>query len=210
MTNLIVLAATQAERIGLRSMLDGCEGLAVLDTLPEVASLDDLPSDVDVVVVTSDTLSAFPLESLVTEDGPALALLLLSDDEDDLQAIQNLDGHAWGLLPRDSSQDELLAAIRALSQGLVVLPPYLLTHLSTSTPAPIADSENELIDKLTPRENEVLQLLAQGLANKQIAVELGVSEHTVKFHVTSIYGKLGASNRADVIRLGFEYGLIVL
>jgi len=73
-----------------------------------------------------------------------------------------------------------------------------------------ADLGEPLIDPLTERELEVLQLLAQGKANKQIALDLAISEHTVKFHVSSIYTKLGASNRTEAARLGVRTGLITL
>lgn len=66
------------------------------------------------------------------------------------------------------------------------------------------------IEALTEREQEVLQLLAQGLANKQIAGQLGISAHTVKFHISSIYGKLGATNRTEAVRIGLQIGLILL
>ena len=66
------------------------------------------------------------------------------------------------------------------------------------------------MEPLPERESEVLQLLAQGLSNKQIAVRLYISEHTVKFHVSSVYGKLGATNRAEAVRLGVQRGLVVL
>jgi DNA-binding NarL/FixJ family response regulator len=67
-----------------------------------------------------------------------------------------------------------------------------------------------LLEALTERENEVLQLLAQGLANKQIALALGISEHTVKFHISAIYAKLGANNRTEAVRLGVQRGLVIL
>ena len=69
---------------------------------------------------------------------------------------------------------------------------------------------DELIERLTPRETEILEQLAQGLANKQIALELGISEHTVKFHVSSIYAKLGVTNRMEAVRTGLQLGLITL
>ena len=73
-----------------------------------------------------------------------------------------------------------------------------------------AEDSNLPGESLTERETEVLQLLSQGLANKQIATSLGISEHTVKFHVSSIYTKLGATNRAEAVRLGVQGGLVVL
>ncbi len=70
--------------------------------------------------------------------------------------------------------------------------------------------EDSLIEALTAREQEVLQLMAQGLANKQIALSLGISDHTVKFHLSSLYSKLGSSSRTEAVKRGIELGLISL
>ena len=73
------------------------------------------------------------------------------------------------------------------------------------------DREIEILDDpLTSRELEVLQALAQGLANKQIALALGISDHTVKFHVSAIYSKLGVTNRTEAVRVGIQRGLVVI
>jgi len=70
--------------------------------------------------------------------------------------------------------------------------------------------EAELYEALTPRELEVLEVLAEGLSNKAIAARLGITEHTVKFHVSAIFAKLGAENRTDAVRRGVRRGLITL
>ncbi len=74
----------------------------------------------------------------------------------------------------------------------------------------ITGEQDQPVEELTGRESEVLQLLTQGLANKQIAARLGISEHTVKFHVSAIYAKLGATNRAEAVRVGVQRGLVLL
>jgi DNA-binding NarL/FixJ family response regulator len=107
----------------------------------------------------------------------------------------------WGVLPTDSSPEELTAAIHALAQGLIV---------GTSTLLFESESEPLSHGPLTDRESEVLGLLAKGLANKQIAVALGISEHTVKFHVSSIYAKLSVTNRTEAVREGLRGGWIAL
>jgi DNA-binding NarL/FixJ family response regulator len=66
------------------------------------------------------------------------------------------------------------------------------------------------IEPVTEREMDVLQSIARGLSNKQIALELGISEHTVKFHLSALYAKLGATNRTEAVRIGTQRGLIVL
>jgi DNA-binding NarL/FixJ family response regulator len=107
----------------------------------------------------------------------------------------------WGVLPADASAEELIASVHALSQGLIV-----------GTPSLLLESESETLERgpLTERESEVLGLLAKGLANKQIAVTLGISEHTVKFHVSSIYTKLNVTNRTEAVRTGLRGGWIAL
>jgi len=128
------------------------------------------------------------------------ATLFLSDDHFNVRYLRR-SSRAWGILPTDSSAEELSAAVHALSQGLVV-----------GTSALLFESESEPLVRgpLTDRESEVLGLLAQGLANKQIAVALGISEHTVKFHVSSIYTKLNVTNRTEAVREGLRGGWLAL
>jgi two-component system, NarL family, response regulator YdfI len=114
----------------------------------------------------------------------------------------------------DCSTEELNAAVRAIHAGLLVSSPGIigmgLTRLlSAGRPTPELIGK-EVVEPLTQRETEVLDLLAQGLANKQIAARLNISEHTVKFHVSSIYTKLGVANRTEAVRLGVQQGLISL
>jgi DNA-binding NarL/FixJ family response regulator len=137
-------------------------------------------------------------------------LLLVEDILPTGWDLHSLHGRAWGLLPLDSSVEELAAAVHAISQGMVVGAPALIEPLLESRPPALGDEAVLLVEPLTDREIEVLQLLAQGLANKQIAAVLGISEHTVKFHVSGIYTRLGAASRTEAVRLGVRQGLIVL
>lgn len=113
---------------------------------------------------------------------------------------------AHGVLLRSAHAAVLAAALRAVAEGLVVLDPTLLAVLPpTKEPQEPAPPE-----ALTPRELEVLHLLAEGLANKQIAQRLTVSEHTVKFHINAIMGKLGAGSRTEAVVRATRAGLILL
>jgi DNA-binding NarL/FixJ family response regulator len=141
-------------------------------------------------------------------EGPQ-ALVVMSDDPAQARLLRRLPLRGWGLLPLDASAEELAAAVRAAHEGLAVSPPAVLDALFSNLP-PGGVTDSDVVEDLTGRETEVLSLLARGLANKQIAAELGISEHTVKFHVSSIYGKLGATNRAEAVRLGARRGLIPL
>jgi DNA-binding NarL/FixJ family response regulator len=140
------------------------------------------------------------------EDAPAVLLLT-----DDLSAAARLvDLPVWGVLSLDASLEELSAAVHALGEGLWAGSPALLGSLLERQPVFPLDAGDPIIDPLTPREREVLQLAAEGLANKQIALSLEISEHTVKFHLSSLYTKLGVTSRTEAIRAGARRGWVVL
>jgi DNA-binding NarL/FixJ family response regulator len=105
-----------------------------------------------------------------------------------------------GLLQADASSEQIIQSIKAVATGLTVF--------DTALEA-MSDAEST-IDPLTPREREVLQLLSDGLGNKEIASKLNISEHTIKFHIRSILGKLGAASRTEAVTRGLRSGLIEL
>ncbi len=150
----------------------------------------------------------------------ARALVCLSEDPGAAARLASSGPPAWALLGPGAGREQLAAAVRAVHRGLVVLGPPLAPGWFPARPAgrlagdPLGRSTGEgqagEPPRLTPREREVLALLAQGLGNKQIAWELSVSEHTVKYHISSLYAKLGAGSRTDALRLGIERGLLSL
>jgi DNA-binding NarL/FixJ family response regulator len=132
---------------------------------------------------------------------PVLALVAAADG-----AEEALAAGARGLLFRDSPADRLVAAAGAVARGLVVLE-EALARVWRRDPG---GAPSELIEPLTRREGEVLQLLAQGLPNRAIAARLGISEHTAKFHVNAILGKLGAATRTQAVAQAVRLGLVLL
>jgi DNA-binding NarL/FixJ family response regulator len=114
------------------------------------------------------------------------------------------------ILPRNASTDEITAAVVAAATGLVVLHPDFVEDLLPRNELSVTVLPTSPIQALTPREIEVLGMLAQGLGNKTIAQQMGISEHTVKFHVSSIFSKLNASSRTEAVTLGARLGLILL
>jgi DNA-binding CsgD family transcriptional regulator len=188
--------SSPALRAGLRALLSTDQAIKVInDSLDEETEAD--------VVIASASHASFPGNEV---DHPSsAATLLLSDDPLNGATAPRMrrSFHAWGVLPTDASGEELIAAVHALSQGLIV---------GTSTLLFESEAETERLSHgpLTDRESEVLGLLAKGLANKQIAVALGISEHTVKFHVSSIYTKLNVTNRTEAVREGLRGGWIAL
>ncbi len=108
---------------------------------------------------------------------------------------------AWGV-----EGETLLAALAALAEGLSVGLPGWFKHLAQLAGPSMTSHTGE--EHLTPREVEALEQLAQGLTNKQIALALGISEHTVKYHVSAIYAKLGVMNRVEAVRVGARRGYL--
>jgi DNA-binding NarL/FixJ family response regulator len=192
-----ILASALALRVGLREVFRGLEDVEIV---ADASALDELP-EVDVLVLTSpDYLSD------LDEDAPAV--LLLTDDQS--AAAQLTDLPVWGVLSLNASPEELSAAVHALGEGLWIGSPALLQDLLERQPAFALEEGEPIVDPLTAREREVLQLVAEGLANKQIALSLGISEHTVKFHLSSLYTKLGVTSRTEAIRAGARRGWVVL
>lgn len=192
-------------RAGLRALLDADPAFEVIYAGAQAGEL----GRADVWVVT-EGLSVEEIRREVEATQADVALLVLGEGARAGQSYQNLPLRAWGMLPVDATLEELTAAIQALHVGLVVMyPDWAELPLARRLSAPAGEVE-KLVEPLTERETEVLQLLTLGLSNKQIGARLHISEHTVKFHVSSIYGKLGATNRAEAVRLGAQQGLVVL
>lgn len=202
MIQVLLNVSSPALRAGLRALLSSDKTIRIVnDSLDEA----DLRSEADVVITSaSPALFSNSPATLNTSnalgDSPSAAVLFLNDDQVNVREMRRLFG-TWGVLPSDASAEELTAAVHALSQGLIV---------GTSTLLFESESEPLSHGPLTDRESEVLGLLSKGLANKQIAVALGISEHTVKFHVSSIYTKLNVTNRTEAVREGLRGGWIAL
>jgi DNA-binding NarL/FixJ family response regulator len=175
----------------------------------------------DVVLVELDDASGMGLAELrvVEEEGadgddPAVVVLMA-----DVREERITDALGFGVraaLPRNSTSGEILAAIEGVAAGLIVVHRDFLDSLrdvnASTAPTSSTSSEESLlgVEPLTPREVEVLGMLAEGLGNKEIASRLRISEHTVKFHVSSIFAKLGASSRTEAVTQGIRRGLIML
>ncbi len=200
---ILLIADDPLARMGLALLLGAQpDGVVVgqLDSTQLANGLADLDVTPDVVVwdVGWTALEALP----VWED---LALPVVALVADGGQTAVIWSSGIRVLLRRELDPDRLWAAIQAAVHGLIVLDPALSDGLVTAvSPLTLANEE------LTPREREVLQHLAKGLTNKAIAQNLGVSEHTIKFHVNALMGKLGAQSRTEAVVLATRQGLIIL
>jgi DNA-binding NarL/FixJ family response regulator len=204
-TRAFVVAPTPVTRAGLRSMLANAEGTDVR-VVGEASSPTDPSelSEADVVLLANEELLE-EASFAVAEDGTQ-ALVLISEDDHAVSRLRAMQLRGWGVVPPDAPPEELAAAVAAAGQGLIVLPKAVTERLLHE---PAASAE-ELSESLTAREREVLDLLGHGLSNKLIGRELHISEHTVKFHISSLYAKLGVNNRAEAVSRGARYGLISL
>jgi NarL family two-component system response regulator YdfI len=209
---VFIVAASPLARAGLENLL-AARGVEVVGSAGNIESLESQILDVEPEVILVDT-SGEPAESVLeslAESGFAseAALLVLVDHPALESSAEALRAGVRAVLPSDISPGQLIAALQAAAAGLVVMHPREVNAaLPASAPAsrPLA----ELAEPLTRREREVLQMLASGVGNKEIAAQLAISEHTVKFHVTSILGKLGAASRTEAVAQAIRLGLILL
>jgi two-component system, NarL family, response regulator YdfI len=199
----LAIAATSAVvRAGLEALARSDPEIELAGSYPDLASLEVLRPDV--------ILAATPLEDLAhSTDGFALPIVLLSADAHPAWSRDVIRAGVRALLPRDASAAEVLAAVTAAANGLAVLDPQELEGLlPLQSPAALASPAEPPV--LTPRELEVLRMMADGGPNKTIAWKLGISEHTAKFHVASILSKLNAASRAEAVAIGIRRGMILL
>lgn len=205
-THVLIIGEDPLARGGLGMLLSGEPGIEVVGQLsPGEAAGAVGPLLAQVVVWDLGVSPRAGAEGLGAvarvEAGPPVLALVPDAD----LAAKALGAGARGVLSREIEVRRLAAAIHAVAQGLTVLEGTLSPELlRQSAPLP------ELAEPLTPREVEVLQLLAEGLSNRSIGERLRISEHTAKFHVNAILGKLGAQGRTDAVMRAARLGLILL
>jgi DNA-binding NarL/FixJ family response regulator len=212
MFRVLVVSPLPAVRAGLRALLGVAEDWQVVGEAENLAAAHRQSTELFPDVVVADVGPDLDLgESGVFDpDGPRPGLVLLGPAEADQRLPSELEGRAWAYVPQAARGEQLVAAVRAVANGLVAIDPGLGGHLLGRPGVTVDHTVTAEGEELTDREHQVLQLVAQGLANKQIAARLAISEHTVKFHVASIYGKLGVSSRAEAVRRAARQGLITL
>lgn len=204
MIRVLIVAPTPALRAGLRALV----AEANVEIVGETVSLTTpagIPPDTD-VILAADECVLTEADRALGED-PRYAALLLSDDAQQADVLRRLPLTAWGLLSHDADAAELSAAIQAVAHGLIVLSSEVVPRLLHRRPLSAAEPVGE---PLTARERDVLELVSQGLSNKQIAQKLQISEHTVKFHLSSLFAKLGVSSRTEAVNRGARQGIITL
>jgi two-component system, NarL family, response regulator YdfI len=209
---VFIVAASPLIRAGLQSMLADSRvdvaGSAVdFETIS--GQLVDVEPDVVLVEMGADAhedlLNALEDAEIARE----YAVVVLSEQPRADLLSKALRAGVRAVLPREVTPEQLRAALEAAVAGLVVVHPSEVNFVLPA-PAAVSSPAREVPEPLTPREREVLQMISAGLGNKEIAGRLSISEHTVKFHVASILGKLGASTRTEAVSIGIRHGLVLL
>ncbi|MER5418644.1 response regulator transcription factor [Streptosporangium roseum] len=205
MLRLMIVDDHPVVREGLRGMLEADPGITVVG---EAASGDEavvrageLRPDVilmDLRMPDGDGVSA---TGRILAERPESRVIVLTTYETDQDIVRAVEAGAAGYLLKDTSRADLLAAIVSAARGETVLSPSVATRLVTRMRAPVSES-------LSPREAEVLSLVAQGLTNAQIGKALFISETTVKTHLLRVFGKLGVSDRTAAVTTALDRGLL--
>ena len=202
----VAVAATSAvRRAGLESIVRGDADLHLAGSFGALARLASFArgTELDVMVIDSDSI-----RDLLHVPALDTAIVLLTEISDARSISRLLRSGVRAILSSESDEDDLLSAIYAVHDGLVLLSAPTAESLAAVYGDQPLDVGDELSEEITSRETEVLRMLAEGLVNKDIAVRLGISEHTVKFHISSILDKFGASTRTEAVKIGIRRGLI--
>lgn len=206
--HILVIAASSDRRANLAVMsvqvVHARTTTLSLLSVPRIIeiSADLLLVDVDNPAMSAETIRV--LEALPAGSG----FIALADNPDAQWVIGALRAGVNAILSREVTREELRVAIMAAESGLVLLHPSSAHMLARNSLA--QNDSREFIEALTSREQEVLRLASEGLGNKEIAARLTISEHTVKFHISSILGKLGAASRTEAVSQGIRRGLITI
>lgn len=200
------MAATSAvRRMGLESIVRSHPDFQLAGSFGSVASLVSFShgTELDVIVIDSDSIP-----DLFHEPMSDAAIVLLTTVSDARSISRLLRNRVRAILSRESDPDHVISAIYAAHDGLVLLSAPAAESWAAVYDDRALEVETGLSEEITSRETDVLRMLAEGLVNKDIATRLGISEHTVKFHISSILDKLGASTRTEAVALGIRRGLI--
>ena len=207
---VIVIAVSPVIRMGLSAMLDDNPKLTVVKSGSDIDSLTDEFIELQPDIVLLDWNSS-DFESISQSEQFLSATIILLNELEDIDFGAILNAGVKGILLQTSSESEIIAAVKAVASGLVVLHPEIIDNLQLQKSANFQQQADiKSIQTLTPREIEILQMLTPGLSNKVIAKQLNISDHTVKFHISSIFQKLNVSTRTEAVAVGVRLGLIML
>ena len=210
MIRVLVKASSPIAKAGLESLLRPYSDLQLSEEVSKDAREAESELPADVLLVEADTLSDPGAREALDWAGAGAAVVLLIRNPAAEPVAEALRASVKAVLPNGIDGPEIKAAIEAAVLGLTVLESTSLDLVLRAPSGPAKGTSGTLVEPLTERELEVLKLVAAGLGNKEVATRLEISQHTVKFHVASIMGKLGAGNRTEAVTLAMRRGLIMI
>ncbi|GGR95362.1 MULTISPECIES: response regulator [Streptomyces] len=206
---LVVVDDHPVVRDGLRGMFTAAPGFEVLgeaaDGVDALAVVGELDPDVVLMDLRMPGGGGVAAIAELTRRGARSKVLVLTTYDSDSDTLPAIEAGATGYLLKDAPREELFAAVRAAADGRSVLSPAVASRLMTRVRTPAADPAESA---LSAREREVLVLVARGTTNREIAAELFISEATVKTHLTHVFAKLGAKDRAAAVAVGYDRGIL--
>ncbi|MGW4836168.1 response regulator [Streptomyces globisporus] len=206
---LVVVDDHPVVRDGLRGMFTAAPGFEVLgeaaDGVDALAVVGELDPDVVLMDLRMPGGGGVAAIAELTRRGARAKVLVLTTYDTDSDTLPAIEAGATGYLLKDAPREELFAAVRAAADGRSVLSPAVASRLMTRVRTPAADPAESA---LSAREREVLVLVARGTTNREIAAELFISEATVKTHLTHVFAKLGAKDRAAAVAVGYDRGIL--
>lgn len=208
MVDIWIMSPSRHRRDWLLRSIDKVDGIRIVGQAASFPFLRSLIADTAADLALIDVQAQ--MRSSVVRDWLAellelVTIVLLGSDPEPAIVHRMLNEKSGGMLSADAPSEQIIQAIKSVASGLLILDSALMRHAMRGT-----DEDTRSPEPLTPREIEVLRLLADGLGNKEIAARMNISEHTIKFHIRSILGKLGASSRTEAVSRGLRSGLIEL
>src|SRR6185437_10015662 len=209
--SIFISAASAARRTGLQKLLSSIWPESAISAGAALSSERIRASGAEILLADVDSISqAEALLQFLATASPVPAVALV-DDPDPVWSRRAIAAGVNAILASDSNKDDLRLALEAANSGFVLLHPTSARLLFNPENISLPFEEGyRSVEQLTAREREVLNLMSEGLGNREIALRLGISEHTAKFHASSILGKLGASSRTEAVSQGIRRGLISL
>jgi two-component system, NarL family, response regulator YdfI len=210
---VVVLASSAVSRSGLDSIVRNSGFFELSGSFAgwsQLASrLRELQPEVLLTELSRDELDSFE-GSQILRSNSLIPIVVLMEPAEPTWIARVLRRGVKAILPRNASSVEIVWAIQAANAGLFLFDKETAEQLTTRFGSDPLPQRTELVEELTEREIEILRKLAEGLGNKQIASSLAISEHTVKFHISSILDKFGASSRTEAVTIGIRMGLVLL
>jgi len=215
--SIVVADDHEVVRAGFAALLDTQPDFTVLGTAADgagaVRACRDRRPDVALMDVRMPGMDGIEATRLLTSSGSGPRVLILTTFDLDEYVYDALCAGASGFLLKDVTAERLFDAVRVIAAGEALLAPSvtrrLICEFARQRPRHAGQGPRDALRALTPRETEVLRLIAEGLSNPEIAARLVVTEETVKTHVSRILGKLGLRDRTQAVVTAYETGLVV-